>query len=210
MELYGSEKLLEGNPDIDPETIDTYEVGYIHRKELHTCKITFFYSRLHDLIVTEPNGTLARYTNSHGAKQLGFEVELEQDILTNLKFDGNLSYAHTRDIDSDTEVVGSIKWQANAALIYQPAPWTSVACQYRFVDERTRSVTDPRGDLDSYNKVDLTLSYFPSRLEGLTLRFGVQNIFNEEILNPSSSALSYPNDFETQDRYWWAQCSYEF
>ncbi|MBU0682328.1 MAG: TonB-dependent receptor [Proteobacteria bacterium] len=210
MELYGSDKLLQGNPDIDPETIDTYEVGYIHRKEHHTSKFTLFYSRLNDLITTEPNGTLARYTNSDGAKQMGFEMELEQDILNNLKFDGNLSYAHTKDIDSGKEVVGSIKWQANAALIYQPASWTSLACQYRFVDRRTRAVIDPRDDLKGYDKVDLTLSFFPSNIEGLTLRTGVQNIFNEEILNPSSSVLNYGDDFETQDRYWWAQCSYEF
>ncbi len=210
MELYGSEQLLEGNPNIDPETIDTYEVGYIHRQALHTAKLTLFYSRLNDLIVTVPNGVLAQYTNSNGAKQMGFEVELEQQVLTNLKFDGNISYAQTKDIDSGEEVVGAIKWQANAALIYHPAPWASLACQYRFVDRRTRAEDDPRDDLQSYDKVDLTLSYFPSQLEGLTLRVGVQNIFKEEIRNPSSSAFSYPDDFETQDRYWWAQCSYEF
>lgn len=210
MELYGSDNLLQGNPDITPETIDTYEVGYIHRRTQHTSKITFFYSRLNDLIVTEPNGTLARYTNSDGAKQLGFEVELEQEILSNLKFDGNLSYAHTKDIDSGKEVVGAIKWQANAALMYQLTPWSSLVCQYRFVDDRTRAVTDPRDDLKSYDKVDLTWSFFPTNIEGLTLRVGVQNIFNEEILNPSQSSVSYPDDFETQDRYWWAQCSYDF
>ncbi len=209
MELYGSERLIQGNPDIDPETIDTYEVGYIHRKNKHSCKFTLFYSRLNDLIVTVPNGVIAQFTNSDGAKQMGFEVEIEQDILSNLKFDGNISYARTRDSDTHEEVVGAIKWQANAALIYQPFSWVSLACQYRFVDDRVRSETDPRDDLESYDKVDLTISYFPSELEGLTVRAGVQNVFNNEILNPSSSALSYPDDYETQDRYWWLQLSYE-
>lgn len=210
MELYGSKDMLEGNADIDPETIDTYEVGYIHRRQGHTGKFTLFYSRLNNLIVTEPNGTMARYTNSDGARQRGFELELEQDILANLKFDGNLSYAHTKDIDSGEQVVGAIEWQANAALIYQPAPWASVAAQYRFVDRRARATDDPRDDLAGYNKVDLTLSLFPVGVEGLIFRLGVQNIFNEEILNPSPSPLNYASDFETQDRYWWAQCSYEF
>lgn len=210
MELYGSERVLEGNPNIEPETIDTYEVGYIHRKNKHTAKLTIFYSRLYDLIVTVPKGIMARYTNSDGAKQMGFEIELEQQILSNLKFDGNISYAHTKDIDSEEEVLGAMKWQANAALIYQPVSWASFACQYRFVDERARDANDPRDDLESYDKVDLTLSYFPSEFEGLTLRAGVQNVFNKEILNPSPSALSFPDDFETQDRYWWLQCSYEF
>jgi outer membrane receptor protein involved in Fe transport len=129
---------------------------------------------------------------------------------TNLKFDGNFSYAHTKDIDNEEEVVGAMKWQANAALIYQPVSWASLACQYRYVDERARDENDPRDDMASYDKVDLTISYFPPEFEGLTLRAGVQNVFNNEILNPSPSVLSYPDDFETQDRYWWAQCSYEF
>ncbi len=216
MELSGSESMLAGNRDIDPETIDTYELGYIHRITGHTAKFTLFYSRLKDLIVLEPRALndptdpSFQYTNSNGAKQRGFELELEQQIIPSLKFDGNISYARTKDMDSSEEVVGAIQWLANAALIYQPAPWISLACQYRFVDQRAREENDHRHDLQSYNKVDLTLSYFPPMLEGLTLRFGVQNVFDEEILDPSSSTLNHPDDFETQDRYWWAQCSFEF
>ncbi len=217
MELYGSEMVLQGNPEIKPETIDTYEVGYIYRKPGRTAKLTLFYSRLNDLIITEANGVLGHYTNSNGAKQMGFEVELEQEILANLRFDGNLSYADTKDMDSGAEVVGAIPWQANAALIYHPAPWAALACQYRFVDRRQRAADDPRDNLKGYDKVDLTLSYFPTRLEGLTWRVGVQNIFNQDIRTPSSlplhypvTPLSYPDDFETQDRTWWTHCSYQF
>lgn len=214
MELSGAENMLAGNEDIDSETIDTYEVGYIHRATSHTAKFTLFYSRLRDLIVVEatpdPNDPTLQYTNSNGARQRGCEFELESQISPSLKFDGNLSYASTKDMATKEEVVGSIQWLANAALVYQPTPWSSLACQYRFVDQRHRAENDSREDLGSYNKVDLTFSYFPAELEGLTLRVGVQNIFNEEILNASSSALSYADDFETQDRFWWAQCSYEF
>lgn len=216
MELSGSETMLVGNPDIKPETIDTYELGYIHRQERRTAKVTLSYSQLRDLIVLEPmsiydpNDPTYRYTNRAGANQTAIEIELEQQIVPTLKFDGNLSYARTRGVDCGSEVVGAVDWLFNAALLYQPAPWALLTCQYRYTGKQVRSENDPRNDLSVQDKVDLTFSYFSSYIEGMTLRFGVQNVFDEEILNPSSSALSYPNDFETQDRYWWAQCSFEF
>ena len=40
---------MQGNPDLDSETIDTYEIALNYRTEVHT-KLNIFYYRAKDLI----------------------------------------------------------------------------------------------------------------------------------------------------------------
>ena len=117
-------------------------------------------------------GGIFQYTNNGSATQTGFELEYKQDILSTLEFSGNLSDARTHDNDTDEEVVNARNWLVNLGLTYSPFDWASINSQYRYVDERFRTDTDPRDDLQSYEVLDLTLSFFPQMIPGLTRRTG--------------------------------------
>ncbi len=214
IELTGSANFLEGNPTINSETIDTYELGYIFRKNGTIAKVTLFYSDLEDLITAEMVGSTVSYTNNASATQTGFELELRHNILNNLEFDSNLSYAETNDDDTDEEVVNGRNWLVNLGLTYAPCDWSSINTQYRYVDQRYRSATDPRDDLQSYDVVDVTLSLFPTMVQGLTLRTGLKNVFDAQAYVASGLAPFYATDqaadFPVLDRFWWVQATYDF
>lgn len=212
-ELYGNQNYLKGNTEINPEKVDTYEIGYIFRSELRTAKVTIFYSDHHDLITARSTGSNYAYTNSGGGTQQGVELELAEQLSRTLKFDGNISYVKTKDDDTNTDVSGARNWLANAGLIYKPFTWTALSGQYRYVGEQQRATTDSRADVKSYDVMDFTVSLFP--LPGLTLRMGINNAFAEDVRCASSSSSTYNtqqgyiDDLPTQERFWWLQCAYE-
>ncbi len=214
-EMYSrNNPVLNGNPDIDPEISDTYELGYIYKNKNSVGRATLFYSELDDLIVVD-NGV---YTNSGGATISGVELELERELGRCLKLDGNISYVHTEDRDTGEEIAGAANWLVNFGLIYQPLDALSFNAQYRHVGERNREPPDARDKLDGYHTVDLTASVFNPWVRGLTLRAGIKNLFNEDVRHPAmlgsdfldNPIQTYPEDYPRPGRYWWLQLSYTF
>ena len=214
MELTGNVNFIQGNPHINSEEIDTFEIGYIFRTDITIAKITLFYSDLNNLITTEIDSTGFIYTNNAAATQTGFELEYKQDILNNLEFDGNLSYSTTNDDTTDEEVVNARNWLVNLGLTYTPAEWTTINTQYRYVDQRHRADTDPRSKLKSYDVIDVTLSFYPSMVPGLTLRTGLKNVFDNQAYVASQEHQFYTPtqsaDYPVLDRFWWVQATYDF
>lgn len=206
--------VAEGNPDIEPSTVDTFEAGYLYKAERTTGRLSLFYSRLDDLIVVDSG----QYANGGGAHMKGVELELEQALFSVLKLEGNLSYVHTQDRVMDEAMPGSANWLANVGLMYQPHRSVMLSLQYRYVGKRSREPLDARADLDAYHTLDVTGCGVNLGLAGLTLRAGVKNLLDEDVRYPApmGSDLSgepiptYPEDFPRPGRQWWAEISYDF
>lgn len=214
MELTGNANFVQGNDQINSEIIDTFEVGYIFRTSSIIAKLTLFYSDLDDLISIQTTSAGLQYSNDAAATQTGFEIEYKQDILENLEFDGNISYAKTDDDDSHDEVANGRNWLINLGLTYSPCEWSSINTQYRFVDERYRSYTDPRDNLKGYDVIDVTLSFYPQMVPGLTIRTGLKNVFDDgAYVSSTETSLFFPKqgaDYPVLDRFWWGQVTYDF
>jgi len=212
LEMYSvNNPVFNGNPDIDPETIDTYEIGYIYKLPRTVARATLFHSRLDDLIVLEGG----QYANSGGALLTGAELELEHQFFFPLKFDCNVSFVNTEDQDTHEELVGAANWLANVGLTYQFHRNITFALQYRHVGDRNREPEDSRNDLDGYHMVNITGSLFNLGVRGLNLRLGVNNLFDDDVrypalLNQTKTAPTYPDDYPGQERQWWMKLSYEF
>jgi iron complex outermembrane receptor protein len=214
LELTGNANFIQGSSNINSEEIDTFEVGYIFRANTIIAKITLFYSDLDDLITTEFDGSKFIYTNNASATQTGFELEYRQDIFDNLEFDGNLSYSTTNDDKTDKEVANARDWLVNLGLTYSPVEWAAINSQYRYVDQRHRTDTDIRNNLKSYDVLDITLSFYPTMISGLTLRTGLKNIFDNQAYVASAEhpfyAPTQSADYPVLDRFWWIQATYDF
>ncbi|MEE9194189.1 MAG: TonB-dependent receptor, partial [Thermodesulfobacteriota bacterium] len=76
-----------GNPSLDPEKINTYEVGlgYNFTKQLRG-NINYFFNRIRDRIILDTAQSPDKFENSSGARALGVEAELKADF-------GNDNYA---------------------------------------------------------------------------------------------------------------------
>ncbi|MDM8526032.1 TonB-dependent receptor, partial [Desulfococcaceae bacterium HSG8] len=200
-----------GNPDLDPEVIKTLEFGYIFRKSPFISRITLFYSKLEDLIAEGVyEGDRVLYLNSgSNAESTGAEAELKWNISRSFTIDTNLSYADSKDSDTDYQIQGSAKWLANIGVIYEPAEDMTVALQYRYVDKRARSHDDSRPETDASHTVNITATAENLFRKGITLRAGVKNLFDEDIRTPAA-AWAFPEDLPWPGREWWVTVSYDF
>ncbi len=214
-ELHAEKNLVVlGNPDLKSEFNDTFELGYIFRKDLTVIGASLFYSELDNLI-----GVIDEQRVNIGSASLkGIELELKYQLVMNiLKLDANISYVNSKDGYTNEAISGAADWLSNVGLIYQPFNYLTVTLQYRHVGNRHMDMDDPRDDLSSYNTFDLTGMILIPALKGLTVRGGIKNLFDEDVRYPSPlirlSGLAiptYPEDFPRAGRGWWVRISYDF
>jgi len=211
IEIEGSGLQFSGNEDIDPETIQTYELGYIFKDVRSEGRITFFYSYLEDLIYIEALDEERRYrfANIGEADLKGAELDVQHQLSEKYKIGGNIAYVTTEDKETGEEIEGAANWLANLSLLYKPSKNYSINALYQYVGKRHRAEGDSRSSLDEYNTVGVTFSAFNLGVRGLSCRFGINNMFDEEVVFPAPPN-SYPDDFPRGGREWWVQLSYEF
>ncbi|MCK5231619.1 MAG: TonB-dependent receptor, partial [Desulfobulbaceae bacterium] len=204
-----------GNPNLKPETNDTYELGYIYKDINTVFRTTLFYSVLDDVIYIDNS----LHKNSGRNNFWGTELEMERQLGHSLKLDANLSYVHTQDVASVPEGAQAATWLGNIGLMYQPNSYLSLALQYRYVGDRNREQLDIRENLDEYHTVDVTGSLFNLGFKGLILRAGIKNLFDEDVRYPApleefslfgNRYPTYPEDFPRPGRQWLCQITYKF
>jgi iron complex outermembrane receptor protein len=196
---------LIGNPELDFESVRTYEAEYIYRAGRFIGKFTVFYSEMDNLIYT----VRKLYSNMGSATSKGVELEGNWRIIDTLTVNANMSFIDTEDDLSGNDFKNSPRWLSNAGLIWQPqSDWTA-ALNYRHVDKRNRVAKDPREPLDGYDTLNLTLSRKNLFYKGLTVRGGIKNLSDEDVLYPGNYN-DYKEDYLQIGREWWVQLSYEF
>lgn len=198
--------VVSGNPDIESEYITTYELGYIFNNEVNRFRATLFYADLHDLIRVE-TGT---YVNKGEVHSHGVELEYVRNFGQKYRLDANTAIIRPWNESDDDNLADVALLTANLGLIYRIAHDYSVTGQYRYVGERQREEIDPRDKLEGYQVVDVTLSASNVWRSGLTLRGGVKNLFDADVVYPSpmvsfagSLRPSYIEDYPRPGREFW-------
>jgi len=194
-----------GNPELDFESVKTYEAEYIYRAKPFIGKLTLFYSEMDNLIYSIKK----LYSNHGDAASKGAEAELNWKIIDSLKFNANLSYADAEDKTNGGAMKNSPYWLSNAGLIWQPGTDWTAALNHRHVDKRNRAIKDPRESLEGYDTLNITLSKNNMFYKGIALRSGVKNLFDADIRYPANYS-EYKEDYPQTGREWWIQVSYDF
>ena len=192
-----------GNPSLDPETIDTVELGFDWNGSRGLRGVVnLFYYRMDDIIRFAPDpAPLTTVTAQNTGKQTGYglEAELSWQATRRLRLSGNYGYQKSTDKEAHDDV-----GFAPTHLAYARADWTftpqwSVSSQAVGVFDRKRAPGDMRSKVDDYVSFDLTLR--GQRLFGddWGMRLSARNLFNSDVREPSSSTL-IPNDLPMAGR----------
>lgn len=204
-----------GDPNIESELIDNYELGYIFNDGTNMLRATLFMAELTNLIVLD--STTNHYANEGGVNLVGSEVEYSRKFGNKLRLDATLSYVEAKEASSNEHVADVAHIIGNVGMVYRP--WTDyvVSTQYRYVSERERAKNDPRDKLDGYELVDITAGVENVMVEGLSLRAGVKNMFDVDVRYPAplvsfggSVIPSYPEDYPRPGREYWVEMGFEF
>jgi vitamin B12 transporter len=182
-----------GNPDLDPETNMTYDVGIDIFHDFFTLKTSFFHTDYSDKIVKESavidGEEVTTYDNHGDATMEGFEINLEWHVgyTFNLPFDmslwSNTAINTTKDDEeteedlqfiSDYEVKSGIdlKYQGFSAQVSYVLVGPQMITNY---DEYPNTIEEK----DAFDFWDITLSY--EFLNHWKVKASVLNVFDDTV-----------------------------
>lgn len=204
-----------GNPNLDPETIETVELAFDYRPadRLHLA-LNLFHYWWDDIIrfVPDPGETTSTAQNS--GEQTGFGLELEADWKPSNIFRllGNYAYQQSTD-----EATGEDAGNAPHHQVYLRAQWEFLPNwrlnpEVNWIIDRERPPGDNRSDIDDYSVVDLTLRRSSLR-DHWEIALAVRNLFDSEAREPSPTGdpvALIPNDLPLAGRSFFGEFRYHW
>lgn len=215
-----SNPIALGNPNLDPEKIDTYELAISHKvSEALLTTANVFYYGIEDYITFVPvpggGGVLRQAQNVGERKGRGVELEMDYSPGYNLRVLANYAYQHSQDKATHADVGEAPQHQGYARSEWGFLPSWHFDAQFNWIGEQKHAAGDSRSDVDDYTAVDLTLRNVDA-LKGLELALSVRNLFDADVREPSPGPTpvipvpAIPNDFPMAGRSVYAELQYQF
>lgn len=200
-----------GNPNLDPERVDTYELAFNYRPLLNLeTAASFFVYNARDLIeyVPDPSGRTARAQNIRDQRGYGCELQADWHANPYLDLTANFSFQKSWDPATDAPIPEAPKYTGWLMAAWRlPHDWRFNNI-VTWVGERQRAEGDPRPEVDDYALVDLVLR--KERLLGRAdLSLTVKNLFNTTAYEPSS-VNTIPDDYPLAGRSAYLGMRYHF
>lgn len=197
--------IARGNPDLEPETGTTWEVGGEWRfTRTAQAGLTLYETRLKDLIYTKRTGDFIDRINAGEARIRGIELTARTRLASWLELDANYAWVDSEMLENaaDPSSVGKRLTQspehiAGVNLNARYGPWTgSLGARYVshifFTAANTDVVEGVPGSYDAHTLVNAKLGYaFSKKVKG---SLSVTNLLDEEaysfFLLPGRSAVA--------------------
>lgn len=199
----------KANPDLQPETIKTYEGVVEHRFGQHwKGTLSGFYYRMEDLIdqVTDPGDGLIQFQNTSQVTANGVEVGLEGKWENGTRT--RISYAGVQTLDKMTRsgLANSPRHLVNLNVIYPLVKDRLFAGIDNKYTSRRRTLDGAWAD-DAFI-TNLTLTYVTAR-KNLDVQLGLYNLFDVTYDHPAFN--EHVQDMIEQDgRTWAVKLTYRF
>ncbi len=204
-----------GNPDLDPETLRSFEVAFDYHPnyQLNT-SANFFYYEWDDIIqfVSDPSGGTATAQNAGKQVGYGLETEVSWTLTPDFKLRANYAWQRSTNETTDQETANAPGQQLYVGADWEPAANYHFHVQANWVMDREREASDPRGAIDDYVRVDLSLRR-RELLDHLDLALHVVNLFDAEAREPSpngSPTPAIPHDLPLSGRRIIGEVRYHF
>ena len=191
-DLYG----FGGNPDFDPETSISGEIGIEHRlTDRDSVRLVGFLTKIDDLIETNPVTFTVEQTEEARIRGVEFGYTHEtSDWQCSLDY----TYLDPKNLDVDQLLARRARHTVNAAARYAKASWWTEAALLYQSERRDSRFSDTV--MGAYTTVDVAAGYRFGRSLAVTGR--VQNVFDEAY----ELAATYP----AQDRFVSIELRYDY
>ncbi|MBV1930153.1 MAG: TonB-dependent receptor [Porticoccaceae bacterium] len=204
-----------GNPDLEPETLKSYEIAFNYRPTFDlSVDLNLFHYEWEDIIqfVPDPGGATRTAQNVGEQEADGVEIEVNWDITEQLSILTNYSWQNAEDQNTGTDAANAPEQQFYIRGFADLPNDFDVSLQLNSVMDRNRASGDTRNDIDDYTTVDMTIR---KRFYGEQLELSVlaKNIFDEDAREPSLNAIpvpAIPNDLPLAGRRIFGEIRYNF
>ena len=206
-----------GNPDLKPETIDTYELAFSHQSTpLLQYTANIYRYNIQDMITFVPiTPPFIQAQNVSKRKGHGLELEVDYSPNYNLRFLGNYAWQKSEDRATGADVGEAPGQKAYLRSEWLFLPDWHLDSQLTWVGKQKRAATDSRPALDDYTTVDVTLRK-RDVLQNLSLALSVRNLTDADVREPSPGpgptlpVPAIPDDFPMAGRSLWVEGQYQF
>ncbi len=210
---------FNGNKDLKPESLDSYEISYEFENRSDFFKTTLFYNKIKNLIDTKLIGTeinllcnnfpifipcpfnkmkIQKYDNISEATTKGLELEYKKiNLLKDLNFDINYTYLKTKDKQTNNELKLKPEHTINTRIVYSLPYDLQTTFRYKYIgnqkDHNNKS-------LKAYSTFALQLS--KKFTDSLSVKTGIENLTNKK--------LNDLYDYQLRGRFYYVGLNYTF
>lgn len=208
-----------GNPDLNPETIDVYEIGlnYLATANLNLAANVYIFNANNMIFNSkDPGGTTSSFKNASEIEGTGLELESQFKPTRDLILTANYTMQSTLDKETRKDFGGTPEHK-----IYLREEWKFTSnmqfnSQITVVGDRPREPVDSRDKLAGYTKVDVSFVHDSIFDSSFSFKLGVQNLFDADVRDPSAGPdslfgkINIPNDLPQAGRNITAKLTYQF
>lgn len=179
---------LTGNPNLLPETAESWDINGQWQNKEHSISITYFNNYFEELVTFDNEQFIN--VNSSPIKSDGMELQWDWQPDTRVSIGGNLSYTVLTPEDDNVKLNGRPKWKGNFV-----ASWTffdrwMINANYQYTGEQY-SGTQHLGEgtivtLSDYHRLDLAVKWQVS--QEFKLRAALENSLDENY----QTAVGFP------------------
>ncbi|HEY5687938.1 MAG TPA: TonB-dependent receptor, partial [Yeosuana sp.] len=193
---------FESNPNIKPEQLNDFELGWRHNTNTFIINTNVYYMLYNEQLVLsgaiDNTGAPIR-TNSGDSYRFGLEVEATVQVSKKLAVQPNVTFSSNKNISTISQIDGELvdlgktnisfspDLVAANALIYQPISNLQLSFLSKYVGEQYMGNTDSEASkLESYFVNDLNVTYEikPNTIfKTILLSALVNNIFGEKYVS---------------------------
>ena len=202
--------LISGNPNLKAEQGRGWEIGAKYKSSVLSGSLTYFDNRYSNFIepVNLPGNRqypyfIQTFQNLDNVRIYGLEARSEWRFIKNWRLFGSLAWAVGNDQTTGRSLNSVAPLQGILGVGYSQAEW-GAAAQVSAAAARTQvanpSPTGKRNYSDfqapGYGIVDLTAYWRPASAKGVSIQFGIFNVFNKTYWN----ALDVPAATDSAQR----------
>ena len=211
MEMFSANQpAIQGNEDLDPETIRTYELGLSYKFNKHvSSSVNYFFNDVKDLIVLrtlESAQNTSRYENFGDASIQGVEMETKLDITKGNYVFMNYTFQSPEDDDGD-DMPFVAKHKGNFGVNVHHWKYINTNLSTFVSGSRSREDDDTRNDLPAYALLNLSVigkEFFKT----MEVQGTVYNLLDKDYSDPGPTSV--PEDLPRPGRTFFIGLSYQF
>lgn len=184
-----------GNPDLDPEEINTYEVAVEYRfGKFLTANVTYFRNELDDIIGKKATSEGFQWDNLGGVDVDGVEVEFKTHWDEDSSAYANYSFQYAREAKNSGKTVADVpKHRGNLGINWAACKYLNANTNLLVMGGRKRPEGDTRKSLPAYPLLDITL-IAKNFYKTAEIRASIHNLFDRDYGDPAP-ANKVPGDF---------------